>query len=385
MLFVFSTAIRQRSILGMHVPEHVYFIIIQIAKKETKNMMKKKIAILFGGYSTEYNVSLQSANSIIRNINDEIYEKVLIGITREGNWFRYYGTTNNILNDTWYLNEDECVPVVISPNRNLGGIIELIGSTNKFTKIDAAFPVLHGKNGEDGTVQGLIELAGIPLIGCDTLSSALCMNKDISHKLAKEAGISIPEGIVISSMENDRSLKKKTEHLNYPLFVKPLKAGSSFGITKVNDRANLLEAVNLAFEHDDQVIIEENINGFEVGCAILGNDELMVGEIDEIELSHGFFDNIEKYSLESSKIHLPARIDKETTARVKETAKLIYRTLGCKGFARVDMFLDDDKIIFNEVNTIPGFTSHSRYPNMMKGIGLSFSSILDKLIELEVE
>lgn len=348
-------------------------------------MIKKKIAILFGGYSTEYNVSLQSANSIIRNMNEELYEKVLIGVTREGTWLRYYGTISDILNDTWYLNEDECVPVVISPNRNLGGIIESSGNTNKFTKIDAAFPVLHGKYGEDGTVQGLIELAGIPLIGCDTLSSALCMNKDIAHKLAKEAGILIPNGIVISSMEIDRSVNIKTNHLKYPLFVKPLKAGSSFGITKVYKKENLLEAVNLAFEHDNKVIIEENINGFEVGCAILGNDDLIVGEVDEIELSHGFFDNNEKYSLESSKIHLPARIDKETTNRIKETAKLIYKTLGCTGFARVDMFLDDDKIIFNEVNTIPGFTSHSRYPNMMKGIGLSFSSTVDKLIELGVE
>ncbi|GMQ60007.1 D-alanine--D-serine ligase VanG-Cd [Vallitalea sediminicola] len=348
-------------------------------------MRKKKIAILFGGYSTEYNVSLQSANSIIRNMNEELYEKVLIGITREGSWFRYYGNVGNILNDTWYLNEDECIPVVISPNRNFGGIIELSKSTKRFTKIDAAFPILHGKNGEDGTIQGLIELAGIPLIGCDTLSSALCMDKAKAHKLVKEVGILIPNGIVISNKEDNQSLYIKTKHLNYPLFIKPLKAGSSFGISKIYKKEHLLEAVKIAFEHDNQVIIEENINGFEVGCAILGNNDLIVGEVDEIELSHGFFDNNEKYSLESSKIHMPARIDEETTNRIKETAKVIYKIFGCTGFARIDMFLDDDKIIFNEVNTIPGFTSHSRYPNMMKGIGLSFSSILDKLIELGVE
>jgi len=346
-------------------------------------LKKKKIAILFGGCSTEYPVSLQSASAIISNLATERYEKILIGITREGTWFRYYGTIDHILDDTWHKQSSECVPVMISPDRKVHGIIEFGKQGNKITRIDAAFPVLHGKNGEDGTVQGLHELAGIPLIGCGTLCSALCMDKDKSHKLVSQAGIGTPNAIVISEPVSEAELCNRTKHMNYPLYVKPVKAGSSFGITKVAESKHIAEAVELAFLHDNEVIIEENIEGFEVGCAILGNSELTFGEVDEIELTEGFFDYTEKYTLKSSKIHMPARIDSSTAKRVKETAAIIYKTLGCKGFARVDLFLTPDhRIVFNEVNTIPGFTSHSRYPNMMKGIGLSFSDVLDKLIEL---
>lgn len=349
-------------------------------------MEKKKIAILFGGYSSEYKVSLQSADAIIKNLRNEAYEKILIGITKNGSWYRYYGNVDDIGNDTWHINKSECIPVVISPNRDFGGIIELTENNKKeFTKIDAAFPVLHGRNGEDGTVQGLIELSGIPLIGCDTLSSALCMDKNRAHKLVKEAGIEIPDAMIFDKCDNIEYICSETEHFNYPLFVKPLKAGSSFGITKVNKKGELAEAVDLAFSYDDEVIIEENIDGFEVGCAILGNEELTIGEVDEIELSEGFFDNIEKYTLKTSRIHMPVRIGTKESDKIKKTAAKIYKTLGCKGFARVDMFYDKGRIIFNEVNTIPGFTAHSRYPNMMKGIGLSFSDILDKLIEIGIE
>ena len=242
---------------------------------------------------------------------------------------------------------------------------------------------MHGKNGEDGTVQGLIELAGIPLIGCGTLSSALCMDKDRAHRLVAAADIGIPKSIVLTKQLTNIILQEKTKDLNYPLFVKPVKAGSSFGITKVYERSDLAEAVKLAFEHDNEVIIEENIEGFEVGCAILGNQELIIGEVDEIELSNGFFDYTEKYTLKSSNIHMPARIDDKTAEKIKQTAAIIYRTLGCKGFARVDMFLTPENlIVFNEVNTIPGFTSHSRYPNMMNGIGLPFQELLTRLIEM---
>ena len=174
--------------------------------------------------------------------------------------------------------------------------------------------------------------------------------------------------------------------MSFPLFIKPVRAGSSFGITKVTENQELEAAIQLAFEHDTEVIVEENIDGFEVGCAILGIDELIVGRVDEIELSNGFFDYTEKYTLKSSKIYMPARIDAEAEKKIQKTAVTIYKTLGCSGFARVDMFYTPSKkIVFNEVNTIPGFTSHSRYPNMMKGIGLSFAEMLDKLIGLYVK
>lgn len=345
-------------------------------------MKKPKIAILFGGNSPEYPVSLKSASAIIKGLDENRYDKILMGITRDGSWYRYYGDINNIEEDTWHINTTDCVPVSILPDPKLHGIMELTKDGYTFTSLDAVFPVLHGRNGEDGTVQGLIELAGIPLIGCDTLSSALCMDKNRAHMLVSQAGINTPKAVILTNVISEQKLFKLIRKLKYPLFVKPVKAGSSFGITKITEDDQLMSAVNLAFNYDNEVIIEENIEGFEVGCAILGSHDLIIGEVDEIELSDGFFDYTEKYTLKSSKIHMPARIDTDIANHIKKTAALIYKTLGCKNFARVDMFLTPDKqIVFNEVNTIPGFTSHSRYPNMLKGIGLSFSEILDKLIE----
>jgi D-alanine--D-alanine ligase len=345
-------------------------------------MKKIKLAILFGGCSSEHDVSLQSAYAIISNLDTSRYEMILIGISREGSWYRYHGDIENIKNDLWYMDRKSCVPVMFSADRKVHGLMELRKEGIHYIKVDVAFPVLHGKNGEDGTVQGLIELAGIPLIGCGTLCSALCMDKDRAHKLVQNENICVPRSIVLAKPEEGKRLNTLTKDLSYPLFVKPMKAGSSFGITKVYQMEDLVGAVKLAFTFDDTVIIEENIEGFEVGCAILGDEDLLVGEVDEIELTDGFFDYTEKYTLKSSQIHMPARVDQQTAERIKQTAALIYKTLGCKGFARVDLFLTPDhKIVFNEVNTIPGFTSHSRYPNMMKGIGLSFGELLTRLIE----
>lgn len=339
-------------------------------------MQKKTIAVIFGGCSSEYEVSLQSAFSILENLDPEKYDIIPIGITREGDWYRFSGAYSKLSDGTWNEDSAELVPILVSHNRSQKGIIEPDGT---LTKLDLAFPVLHGKNGEDGTVQGLFELAGITVVGCNTLASALCMDKDRAHRLVEAAGVAVPKAVTIRAMAELHA----AEGLKYPLFVKPVRAGSSFGITKVYSPGDLHTAAEMAFEHDDTVIIEENIDGFEVGCAVLGIDALIVGRVDEIELSQGFFDYTEKYTLKSSQIHMPARIDADCEKQIQETAKIIYRTLGCSGFARVDMFLQPDgKIVFNEVNTIPGCTSHSRYPNMMKGIGLSFGAMLDKLIGL---
>lgn len=367
--------------------------------KEVYNMKRKRIAVIFGGSSTEYEVSLQSAFSVLSNLNTEKYEIIPIGITRDGDWYHYTGKYENIADDTWSEDVKKNHPVVVLQNRSVRGFLEfpneLFGDhsekkcvdadTNGYQmlSVDLVFPVLHGKNGEDGTLQGLFELAGIPVVGCNTLSSAVCMDKDRAHKLVSLTGIAVPRSVTFSYFNKQNALAEITVKLDYPLFVKPVRAGSSFGITKVFSDEELYNAVELAFEHDTEVIVEETIDGFEVGCAILGNEELTVGRVDEIELSGGFFDYTEKYTLKSSRIYMPARIDAETEKRIQKAAVMIYRALGCSGFARVDMFLTPSgQIVFNEVNTIPGFTSHSRYPNMMKGIGLSFADILDKLIGL---
>jgi D-alanine---D-serine ligase len=252
--------------------------------------------------------------------------------------------------------------------------------------VDVAFPVLHGKNGEDGTMQGLLELAGIRYVGCGVLSSAVCMDKDVAHRLVRAAGIRTPRSVALVSAVPDEELFRLTKTFGYPLFVKPANAGSSFGISRVTGPDGLSVAVAAAFLHDGKVVIEEAVDGFEVGCAVLGNDALTIGEADEIELSAGFFDYTEKYTLKTSRIYMPARINARTAARVKRTAAKIYRVLGCRGLARVDMFLTGGSgIVFNEVNTMPGFTSHSRYPGMLGGIGMSFSGILDALIALAEE
>ena len=345
-------------------------------------MIKKKIGVIFGGCSPEYNVSLESAYSAITNINKEKYDIILIGITKEGDWFKFEGDLENIKNDSW-LQKGKCTKVVISSSKSDKGIIEIEKNNTNLIKLDAIFPVLHGKNGEDGTVQGLIELSGIPLIGCNLLSSSLCMDKYLSHKLVQSYGIKVANSIVIKNKTKD--IYKEIKKLNFPLFVKPVRAGSSFGITKIENETEIEQAIKEALKYDTEIIIEENIDGIEIGCAILGNDDLIVGEVDEIELSNGFFNYTEKYTLKTSQIHVPARIDKEIAQKAKETAKQIYKILKCKDFARVDMFLTpNNEIYFNEINTIPGFTSHSRYPNMMKQIGMSFEELVDKLISLEV-
>lgn len=347
-------------------------------------MERKTVAVLFGGCSGEYDVSLQSAYSVLQNLEQEKYDVVMLGITREGVWYRYGGPPERIKDDTWR-EHASCTPAVISPDRGTHGVLVMENGGVTVIPIDVAFPVMHGKNGEDGTMQGLLQLAGIHCVGCGALSSALCMDKDMAHRLVRAAGIKTPKSVVAGCGAAD-DLPELIKALKFPLFVKPASSGSSLGVAKAANYDELYAAVAAAFLYDNKVVIEEAVEGFEVGCAVLGNDALFIGEVDEIELSGGFFDYTEKYTLKTSRIYMPARINAKTTQRLKRTAAKVYRALGCRGMARVDMFLTPQNIIvFNEVNTIPGFTSHSRYPNMLMGTGMSFSGILDELIALAEE
>lgn len=343
--------------------------------------MKKTIAVLFGGYSPEYPISLKSAYAVLTHMDCEKYQIIPVGITRDGRWFRYLGEYERILNDTWHDHPNLCRAAFLSPDRSVHGLCEVTGNSLTFTWIDAVFPVLHGKNGEDGTVQGLAQAAGIPVVGCGAMSSALSMDKYRAHLLAEAAGVKAPKAIHLTQQLSDSQLMEEVSHLSYPLFVKPLRAGSSFGITKVTDPSALSGAAELAFQYDSEIIIEENIDGFEVGCAVLGSSHLTLGRVDEIELGCGFFDYTEKYTQETARIHMPARIDAEKEAEIQKAAVKIYRILGCSGFARVDLFLTaHGEIVFNEVNTIPGFTAVSRYPNMLKGIGMGYGEIIEALL-----
>lgn len=341
-------------------------------------MDKLKICVIFGGCSPEYPVSLQSAAGLIDSMDREKFEPILLGITKEGKWLYYEGDTEGMRLDTWWLNN--AVSATLSPDMGSRELLVLENEV-RHIKLDAVFPVLHGENGEDGSVQGLCQLSGIPLIGCKTLSSALCMDKIRAHELVSLQNVATPKAFVFDAPLDFEKLSKKAEELGYPLFVKPVRAGSSFGISKVQDGNHLKDAVIEALKFDSRVILEENIEGVEIGCAVMGRNELITGELDEIELSKGFFDYGEKYTLKSSKIHVPARITQEKAAEIKETAKIIYKTLDCDDFARVDMFLrPDGKIYFNEVNTIPGLTPHSRFPGMMKAAGFEMKDLVSKII-----
>ena len=345
--------------------------------------MRKRIAVIFGGHSSEYEVSLQSAFSVLQNMNENKFEVFPVGITREGEWYHYTGGLEQIRDNSWAEKKENLHSVAVSQSRPAPGFLVFDGDGCRRIPVDLVLPVLHGRNGEDGTLQGLFELAGIPVAGCGTLSSALCMDKDRAHKLVGLAGIAVPKAVAFRQADQEAACRKVKESLSCPLFVKPLRAGSSLGITRIMKMQELFSAVEFAFTYDTEVIVEEEVDGSEVGCAILGDEVLTVGRVDEVALSGSFFDYTEKYTLQSSRIYMPARVERKTEERIQETAMAIYRTLGCSGFARVDMFYTSSgEIVFNEVNTIPGFTSHSRYPNMMKGIGLSFTEVLDKLLSL---
>jgi len=342
----------------------------------------KKIAlgIVFGGCSTEYDVSLSSAAAVIDHLDRERYELVLIGITREGHWRRYYGESSLIREDRW-TSHPGCVPAVLSASRDKKGLIEFVGTEFRLTPLEVVFPVLHGRNGEDGTLQGLLELSGIPFVGCGTLSSSLCMDKAYAKTIVSSAGIEVPPFITVFGRNVVADAIGMADKLGYPLYVKPARSGSSIGIAKAYNEEELTSGIEQALVHDDKLVIERHVNGIELGCAVLGDDDPFIGEIDEIELTGEFFDFEQKYTLSASTIHLPSRIDGETAARAKTMALAVYRALGCRGFARVDLFLTEDgRLMFNEVNTIPGFTSHSRYPNMMRHAGIEFSALLERLI-----
>jgi len=348
-------------------------------------MSKKTLAIIFGGFSPEYEVSLKSAYSVINAVDKNKYEIMMIGITNKGQWYRYDGDIDEIPVDNWHKNQKKLTKAFISPDRD-GGIITFEKDGPVSVHVDVIFPVLHGRYGEDGTVQGLCELAGIPVVGSGSAASALCMDKERSHQLISFAGITVPKAVCFEHIPTEEELSGSVKKLQLPVFVKPVKAGSSIGVSKVYDYSDIPAAVKEAFIYDDAVIIEENIEGKEVGCSVIGNHDLKTGRANEIEVSQGFFNYKEKYTLETSKIHTPARIDAESERRLTEAGKKIYRILGCRGYARIDLFIKDDgDIVFSEANTIPGFTVHSQLPKMMKAAGMDYPELVDTLIGLALQ
>ncbi len=354
-------------------------------------MGKIKVAVVFGGKSNEHDVSLVSATHVIQSIPKDRYDVVCIGITKKGHWYKFIGDVTEIASGEWEKHPDN-VPCVLSPDPRHKGFLAVgeDGSVSN-VKIDCLFPVLHGRNGEDGRIQGILEMAEIPFVGCDLLSSAMCMDKDITHTVLEANGIKTARWIRILRSELDTRLAEKCDEiereLTYPLFVKPCNCGSSVGISRADSREQLEKGIKLAFAHDKKVIVEQGITGMECECAVMGNDEPFASTVGEVCSSNAdIYDYDAKYNSEESKTVIPARMSDENISRIRETAVKAYKALGCSGLSRVDFFLcPDGEIILNEINTLPGHTPISMYPQLMEYEGIAPQEQEDRLIRLALD
>ena len=337
-------------------------------------MSRLKIGILFGGSSEEHPISVKSAREVAEGLDPAKYEPFYIGITSSGAWKLCDGPSPGWENGS-------SRPAVLSPDSSARGLLVLERGRYETVGLDLVFPVLHGKLGEDGAIQGLLELSGIPYVGCDIPSSALCMDKSLTYLVARAAGVATPDFWTVTAHD-----QVSPDRFTYPVFVKPARSGSSFGVSKVDRAEDLASAVQTARRYDSKVLVEEAVVGSEVGCAILGERfGLVAGEVDRIALSHGFFqihqEQEPERGSENSTFIVPADISAEARLLVQHTAKTLYRALGCKGLARVDLFLKDDgTVVLNEVNTLPGLTSYSRYPRMMAAAGVPLPDLIDRLV-----
>lgn len=351
----------------------------------------KQVLVLFGGVSSEHEVSLCSARSVIDNMDSSKWDIKTVGITKDGRWFLYTGESANIESGAWIEDEANLTPAIISPDRSVHGLVVFSEEGVKTIHIDVIFPVLHGKNGEDGTMQGFLQLSGIPFVGCDALSSAMGMDKAISNTMADHIGVPQAKWLSVSRTEYSADSKgfcdKCADYLGFPVFVKPANAGSSVGISKAHNMDELSKAMEDAFVHDTKVVLEENIDGLELECAVIGNETPEAPMVGEVVPCNDFYDYEAKYIAASSALYIPAKVDEDTFKAVQENAKRIYRALGCSGLSRVDFFMrkSDKKVLFNEINTIPGFTSISMYSKMLVAAGIPYGEIVDRLLGLAME
>lgn len=365
------------------------------------NRMNKKVnvGIIFGGKSAEHEVSLMSATSIIRAIDKEKYNVIPIGITKEGNWMIYNGPIEKIENGEWEGISNKLLHD--KPKENVFSIIPIGKKENQMQgvvppglekKIDVVFPVLHGPYGEDGTIQGLLEMADIPYVGAEVLSSAMCMDKVYAKKMFELEGLNVVEYFVALrhklKTHMDDYVKIIEEQFSYPVFIKPVNLGSSVGITKARSRDELIQGLNEAAKHDRKILIEKNINCREIECGVLGNDNPKASVVGEIVPSNEFYDYKAKYFDDGkSKLIIPAGIPKDKSDEIRKMALTAYKALGCAGLARVDFFLEKEtnEVYINEINTMPGFTKYSMYPLLWQETGVSYNELVDKLIQLALE
>ena len=352
--------------------------------------MKKNVCVLFGGISPEHAISLRSAQFVLSNLDPEKYEVFPVGITKEGKWYLYGSCDYAQLPGGYWEECSENLPAAISPVRGEG---LLVFGSEGVTKhpLDVVFPMLHGENGEDGAMQGLLQLAGIPYVGPHVSASAVAMDKTLTKLVVDQAGLPQAAWQLVRASElqhhSQAILDKLEGRFQYPMFVKPAGTGSSVGVSKATDREALEKALLHAAKFDKKVLVEEFIHGREVEVAVMGNDSPVASFCGEIDSGADFYDYDAKYVTDTSVAYIPARIDEEVGEQVRDAAVKIYQAIGCQGLSRVDFFVtyEDNRVVFNEINTLPGFTSISMYPKLFEASGFGSMELIDKLLELAQE
>ena len=353
-------------------------------------MSKMNVCVLFGGMSPEHEVSLRSAESVLRNMDSEKYNIFPVGITKDGQWILYRGGDYSQLPSGQWQEHPDNRRAMISPVRG-EGLLGFDGQNIARQSIDVVFPVLHGENGEDGAMQGLLQLAGIPYVGPHISASAVAMDKTLTKLVADKAGVTQAAWQLVRredlSARMDQTLELLESRFAYPMFVKPSGTGSSVGVSKAVNREALVVALVAAAEYDDKVLVEEFICGREVEVAVMGNNNPMASVCGEIDSGADFYDYDAKYVTDTSTAYIPARISESVEEQVREAAVKVYQAIGCQGLSRVDFFVtyEDNRVVFNEINTLPGFTSISMYPKLFEASGIPYGQLIDELLRLAVE
>lgn len=349
--------------------------------------MKKKlrVALLFGGKSAEHEISLISARNIFQAMDKSKYDILAVAIDKQGRWFVDEGA--RLLRDAnaAKVDIDDNKRLIAAAPGDMPKAMTRASSGKTLGPVDVVFPVLHGPFGEDGTIQGLLRLAGVPFVGAGVLGSAVGMDKDVMKRLLRDARIPIPRFHVIERQDRHAiSFRKTTKALGLPIFVKPANLGSSVGISKVSRQNEFAGAVNKAFRYDNKIVIEEGIRGREIECSVLGNEKPVASLPGEIVVQRDFYSYDAKYlDNEGARLEIPARLPKKTVKKIQQIALQAYQALCCEGMARVDFFLrPNGQVLVNEINTIPGFTKISMYPKMWQASGLSYPRLIDRLIVL---
>ena len=359
-------------------------------ENEAIYLKKLSVCVLFGGVSPEHAVSLRSAEYVLNCLDPEKYNIFPVGITQEGDWVLYGGTDYSLLPGGEWKDHPDNRRAAISPVRGQG-LLSFEGDCVVREWIDVVFPVLHGENGEDGTVQGLLRLAGIPFVGPHVAASAVAMDKTLTKLVADHAGVAQADWMLVRSREldahQDTVLDRLEAKFRYPMFVKPAGTGSSVGVSKATDRTSLRDALLQAGTYDEKILVEEFIHGREVEVAVMGNNSPMASVCGEIDSGADFYDYDAKYITDTSVAYIPARIDEAVAEQVRDLAVKIYTAIGCKGLSRVDFFVtyEDNRVVFNEINTIPGFTSISMYPKLFAASGIPGGQLIDELLHLAME